>query len=96
MNLPAPQRAAWRDPHMTTVVATHLHVCQNAFNMRSLWSREQLGSMTDTSLPAVRPASRRADFTWAEATEVPITPPCNRQPLTVGGARVPWIGRGVG
>ena len=45
--------------------------------------------MMDTSPSAVRPASSSADFTWAEATEVPITPPCNRQPLTLRGAMAP-------
>ena len=46
-----------------------------ARSMRSLWSRLWAGSITVVGPVAVRPASRMALFTWAEATGVRIVVP---------------------
>ncbi len=63
--------------------------------MRSVWSRVSSGSITSTPPSACRPASRTADFTWAEAIgsryRMRFSPP----PLSVRGSRPPsrprWV-----
>ena len=46
-----------------------------ARSILSLWSRERAGSITVVGPSAVSAASRRALFTWAEATGVRIVAP---------------------
>ena len=66
-----------------------------ARSIRSLWSRLWAGSITVVGPSAVRPASRIALFTWAEATGVWIVAPWSCWPCTASGAKLPplrpWI-----
>ena len=60
-----------------------------ARSIRSLWSRERAGSITVVGPSALRPASSRALFTWAEATGVRITAPWSWRPWMARGAKLP-------
>ena len=63
----------------------------NRRSMRSEWSREGAGSVTDTGPSAPRPASRIADFTCAEATgDAYASAASGRRPRTASGSFVPF------
>src|SRR2546422_465344 len=62
----------------------------NCRSIRSEWSRDGAGSVTDTGPSAYSPASRTADLTWADATgESWVIARSGRVPFTASGSLLP-------